>query len=93
MTMEKYAIPLDKLKKVCDYENELDFHGSSLEAPEFEGVIGQDRAVSAMEFGLRMNAVGYNIFVVGPHGTGKSTYTQTIVAKIAQNGKIPQDWC
>lgn len=93
MNMEKYTIPLDKLKKVCDYENELDFHGSSLEAPQFEGVIGQDRAVSAMEFGLRMNAAGYNIFVVGPHGTGKSTYTQTIVAKIAQNGKIPQDWC
>lgn len=93
MSLENYAVPLDRLKKICHYEEELGSYASTSDIPVFEGVIGQDRAVSAMEFGLRMDATGYNIFVVGPHGTGKSTYTEAMVSQIARKGKIPMDWC
>jgi hypothetical protein len=58
-----------------------------------EGFIGQERAVRAMQFGLSMTAPGYNIFVVGPPGTGKSTYVQAIVSKAAAEGTVPDDWC
>ena len=46
-----------------------------------------------MEFGLAMGASGYNIFVLGPQGTGKTTYAQTVVSKEASKGVVPDDWC
>ena len=90
---EKFAIPLEQLKRVCDCEQELDFCQTSMDVPPLEGVIGQDRAVRSMKFGLDMDAPGYNIFVVGPPGTGKNTYVQSIVTQVAANGKVPDDWC
>ncbi len=92
-TEDKYRIPLEKLRKVCNFEEELDFCKTSLDVPPLDGVIGQERAVRSMQFGLAMDADGYNIFVVGPAGTGKSTYVQAIVSKLAAKGPVPADWC
>ncbi|WP_313339210.1 ATP-binding protein [Sedimentibacter sp.] len=89
----KYKISTEKLKKVCNIEEELHFCQTSKDVEILQGVIGQDRAVKSMEFGLSMNAPGYNIFVLGPQGTGKSTYTQSVVSKAAEKGPIPNDWC
>lgn len=89
----KNKIPTEKLKKVCNIEAELNFCRTSQDVEILQGVIGQDRAVKSMEFGLSMNAPGYNIFVLGPQGTGKSTYTQSVVSKMAEKGPIPKDWC
>src|SRR5690554_2969352 len=89
----KYKIPSEKLKKVCNIEKELHFCSTSKDVEILQGVIGQDRAVKSMEFGLSMNAPGYNIFVLGPQGTGKSTYTQSVVSRAAEKGHIPNDWC
>lgn len=91
--IEKYKIPLENLRKICNFEEELDFCKSSQDVPPLEGVIGQERAVRSMRFGLDMDARGYNIFVVGPPGTGKSTYVQALVSRIASQGKVPADWC
>jgi lon-related putative ATP-dependent protease len=71
----------------------LKFCKTSKDVTILEGVIGQDRAVKSMEFGLSMNAPGYNIFVLGSQGTGKSTYTQSVVSKIAAKSNVPNDWC
>lgn len=92
--MDKYIVPMHFLRKICDVEKEIgDFRNTS-ELDPSEGVIGQDRAVLAMEFGLAMDAPGYNIFVVGPHGTGKNTYTEAIVEKASERMKnLPKDWC
>lgn len=92
-SIEKYRIPLENLRKICNFEEELDFCKTSLDVPPLDGVIGQDRAVRSMQFGLDMDARGYNIFVVGPPGTGKSTYVQAIVSRMAAKGKVPSDWC
>lgn len=86
-------LPAEKLKKTCNIEKELKFCKTSKDVTILDGVIGQDRAVKSMEFGLSMNAPGYNIFVLGPQGTGKSTYTQSVVAKAASRLKVPNDWC
>ncbi len=88
-----HKLPINKLKKVCDIEKELEFCTSSMDLKLLDGVIGQERAVKSMEFGLSMNAGGYNIFILGPKGTGKSTYAQTAINKIAAKGKTPSDWC
>lgn len=89
----KYRVPVERLKKSCNIEEELRFCGTSRDVGTLDGVIGQDRAVKSMEFGLSMRAPGYNIFVLGPQGTGKSTYTQSVVSKIAVKNKAPNDWC
>lgn len=58
-----------------------------------QGIIGQDRAVHAMEFGLKVKQTGYNLFLVGPVGTGKTTYASTKVRQIARSKSQPLDWC
>jgi lon-related putative ATP-dependent protease len=56
-------------------------------------VIGQTRAVQAIEFGLNMDSPGYNIFVTGIEGTGKSTTVQDIVGEHAKALPRSCDWC
>jgi lon-related putative ATP-dependent protease len=56
-------------------------------------VIGQTRAVQAIEFGLNMDSPGYNIFVTGIEGTGKSTIVQDIVGNHAKTMEPGCDWC
>ena len=56
-------------------------------------VIGQERAVHAIEFGLNMKSPGYNIFVTGIEGTGKSTIIKDIVNQHAKTLPTPVDWC
>ena len=90
---DQFRIPAEQLSKVCNYADELGFCQTSLDVPPLDGVIGQDRAVRSMQFGLDMAAPGYNIFVVGPTGTGKNTYVQAVVKHVAASRKIPADWC
>ncbi len=90
---ERFRIPVAKLRRVCDLDTELDFCTSSADVPGLEGVIGQDRAVRSMQFGLAMDAPGYNIFVSGQPGTGKTTYVNASVTQAAADGPVPDDWC
>ena len=46
-----------------------------------------------MEFGLAIESKGYNIFLVGPRGTGKSSIIESLVRKAAAGKPIPDDWC
>ncbi len=90
--MEKHKVPVEKLKRVC-HSNELGFCKTTADLEPLDGFIGQDRAVRAMQFGLAMKAPGYNIFVVGLPGTGKSTYVQAIVTQSAAGVPRSGDWC
>jgi len=65
---------------------------TTAEVPPLEGMIGQERAERAMEFGLRIKRPGYNIFMTGLTGTGKTSYAQTIVKKISAEEPVPDDW-
>ncbi len=58
-----------------------------------EGIIGQHRAVSATRFGLSVKAPGYNIYLAGPPGTGKSTFALSAVRERALEEEDPDDWC
>ena len=66
---------------------------STAEIEPLDEVIGQKRAVQAIEFGLNMKNPEYNIFVTGIEGTGKSTITTDITRKHAGTLPTPQDWC
>ena len=56
------------------------------------GLIGQDRALKALDFGLSIKARDFNIFVLGPPGCGKSTAVRAHLAKAAAASETPSDW-
>ncbi len=79
-----------EIRLACDME-EAGFETTADVAP-LEEMIGQERAVRATEFGLRIKRPGYNIFMSGLTGTGKSSYAQSIVEKISAEEPVPDDW-
>jgi lon-related putative ATP-dependent protease len=89
--MEKYRVSVEFLKNKVELEN-LDFTTTE-EVPPLEGIIGQERAKRALEFGLKIKSKGYNIFVSGITGSGRTTSVEQAVKKIAQKGNTPDDWC
>lgn len=56
-------------------------------------LVGQPRAVRALDFGLRVDQPGYNVFISGPPGTGRMTYARSAVEEAARGGRVPPDWC
>lgn len=79
------------LKKVCD-PNKLPFETTE----ELEGIstgIGQDRGIKALEFGLNVDVKGYNLYLEGPSGVGKTMYTKKYLDTISKKKKVPSDWC
>lgn len=89
----KYKVPVEKLTRRCS-EKELESMKDRASLPATKGVIGQERATRAMEFGLNMEAKGYHIFVVGPPGTGRTSYTEAIVKEFSKKKQEkPMDIC
>lgn len=84
-------LPYNMLRYECNTED-FNFNDTS-EIEPFEDIIGQERAVRAMEFGLRIKMRGYNIYMSGMTGTGKTSYALSYINKAAQNEETPDDWC
>ena len=81
----------EELRGVCSLD-QFQFADTSELVP-LDEVIGQQRAVQAIDFGLNMKSPGYNIFVTGIAGTGKSTIVKEIISKFAAALPAPDDWC
>lgn len=84
-------LTFEKLKAHCN-DDCFSFE-TTAEVPPLEGIIGQDRAVQSLAFGLRIKDEGYNIYVMGLTGTGRNSYTKSIVNELAYKQKTPNDWC
>ena len=56
-------------------------------------IIGQDRAVRALRFGLGIKNHGFNIYVAGYPGTGRKTAVKAFVEAQAKVQSVPSDWC
>jgi len=63
------------------------------ELPAPEGVIGQERAVQAVRFGMGVTHPGYHIFAMGPTGTGKTATIRHFIESEARSRPTPDDWC
>lgn len=63
------------------------------ELSPLEGIIGQERAVRALKFGLDIKEHGFNIYVAGPPGTGKETAVKDFLEELAKKRPVPSDWC
>jgi lon-related putative ATP-dependent protease len=66
---------------------------STAELPPLDGMIGQERAVAAISFGIAMRRAGYNLFVLGPSRTGKTTSLRRVLDPHAAEQPTPADWC
>lgn len=71
---------------------QLGFEDTS-ELEPLTDIIGQERAVEALEFSLGIKSVGFNLYVSGPAGTGKGTLVRRMVKRLAQAAPAPSDWC
>ncbi len=80
----------EKLYTHCKLDG-LDFE-TTAELQDLEEVIGQDRALEAIHFAAEIGQEGYNLFVLGPPGTGKHTTVLRILKEKAAKEPVPPDW-
>jgi lon-related putative ATP-dependent protease len=85
--------PLDPeaLSQECDPE-QFNFE-TTAELEPLSEVIGQERALEAVHFGIKMRRKGFNLFAMGPHGTGKNTAIRQFLAQRVGSELVPSDWC
>ncbi|MDD2761834.1 MAG: AAA family ATPase, partial [Methylomonas sp.] len=89
--MKKTPLPTAQLYKSCDLE-QLHFT-STEELEDIDIIVGQDRALEAIKFGIRIKKSGYNIFAMAPDGTGKLTTAKQLAEHEAARQSVPFDWC
>jgi lon-related putative ATP-dependent protease len=89
-TMVK-ELPADKLRIKCDPQ--VLACSTSEEMSVLETIIGQERAVRSLQFGLGIKELGFNIFVAGLPGSGKTTAVKRFLDEIAKEKPVPSDWC
>ena len=90
MSIEHLKVPVEQLTPFCD-PSALGFN-TTAELDPLEGTIGQDRAISALEMGLEIDAPGFNVFVSGAPGTGRSSALRSYLDRIAPVRPNPPDW-
>mgnify|MGYP002345038900 FL=1 len=91
MANKKYRLKAKDLRKECK-TNIFKFN-STAEVRPLRGIIGQDRAVRSLDFGLNIDNSGYNIYLAGVFGTGKTTLAKDMLEKKATREPVPSDWC
>jgi len=81
----------EKLRHVCD-PVEIDCKSTADLSPVAD-IIGQERAVKVLNFGIEMKGEGFNIYVSGMPGTGRMTTVKDFLEKTSSIEPVPSDWC
>jgi lon-related putative ATP-dependent protease len=89
-------MPINKLEpevlyRRCD-AGQFEFE-TTAELEDLAELVGQPRAVEAVNFGVGIQQDGYNLFALGPAGTGKQAFIRHYVETRATAEKVPSDWC
>ncbi|MGA3112027.1 MAG: ATP-binding protein [Candidatus Bathyarchaeia archaeon] len=84
-------LPIEKLRKTCSPD--LMHCDSTKELTPLDEIIGQERAVRALKFGLGIKNHGFNMYVAGYPGTGRKTTVKSFVEAQAKTQPVPPDWC
>ncbi|MHB1344641.1 MAG: Lon protease family protein [Thermoleophilia bacterium] len=87
---EPTGLPVEKTYRHCDPAS-FDFT-TTAELPPLDTVIGQERAVGAVDFGITIASEGYNIYALGPPGTGKASTISQFLEREAATLPVPDDW-
>ncbi len=81
----------DALRRVC-LPDSFSFENTSA-LPALTGVLGQPRAVAALEFGAGIPSQGFNLFALGQPGSGRTTLIREFLERLAATQPAPQDLC
>ena len=84
-------LPASALQWRCD-PDQLEFE-TTAQFQELDCVFGQRRAVEAVRFGIEIRREGYNIFALGPQGTGKHSVVERCLQECSPGQPTPADWC
>ena len=81
------GLPAPALRRIC---NPLDLGFDTTEkTPLFEGLVGQERALEALDMGARMDKPGFNLFILGERGTARHGIVRSLVEKLAASMSPP----
>ncbi|KAF0138888.1 MAG: ATP-dependent protease, partial [Rhodospirillaceae bacterium] len=75
----------------CD-PNDLPFTTTE-ELDDIDEVVGQERAVAAVRFGIGIRLAGFNLYCLGPKGTGKASLICQYLKQAASAQPVADDWC
>ena len=81
----------EKLRRVFDHK--ILHCKSTEEMTPLKGIIGQERATRALSFGVDIQEHGFNIYVAGVPGTGRTTAVKDLLDDAAKKKPVPSDWC
>jgi len=84
-------LPAERLRKEC--EPALMRCETTEGLVPLQEIIGQERAVRALKFGLGIKDRGFNIYVAGYPGTGRTTAVKNFLEDVARAKPVPSDWC
>ena len=90
--LEKHVrrLPPSRLRRVCDPKS-LAFE-TTAELKPFEGLVGQARALEALDLGARIDKPGFNVFVLGERGTARHGTVRALIDQYAAKMPAPADW-
>jgi lon-related putative ATP-dependent protease len=90
-SIETARVAVADLYNRCEIES-LGFETTDDVAP-IDGTVGQERAVRSLEFGLSVRGDGFNVYLAGLPGTGRSSTLRATLARIAKKQPPAPDWC
>jgi len=90
-TTNQLPVPPEALYRRCDIAR-FQFRNTA-ELGDLSEYFGQDRALEAVRFGVGIRRQGFNLFLLGPAGTGKYALANDFLAKKAATETTPDDWC
>jgi lon-related putative ATP-dependent protease len=88
--MSVKPLSISKLRRACAPRS-LKFKTTD-DLPLVDDIIGQPRAVRAIDFGLDVRGPGFNVFLMGPGGTGRMTTAERFLTEHAAKQPTPNDW-
>lgn len=91
MVEQTTPLSAEQVRRICN-PKQFSFK-STADLTALEVVIGQERAVRAISFGIDIKSPGYHMYALGPVGTGKATTIKQFLDHKASDQPRPDDWC
>ncbi len=88
---EQHRLPPQRLRWTCNVEEHLGI-ATTDDLDDLQEILGQDRALDAVQFGIGIRRDGYNMFVLGPPGLGKKSTVNHYLTQKSATEPAPDDW-
>lgn len=89
--MEKWKIKHEELFIPYNFKD-LDFKTTD-DLSDMSDSVGQERAYESMKFGFNIRQKGFNLYAMGPSGSGKYASVKEFLTKKAAGEEVPSEWC